>query len=1164
MTNMADSLNQYLLDPNQSPGNEILHVPEGVYRGWVPRSLYSMELREIRLPFLRLLSFPVGGTSLGVLSKTLAFFDAVGNNLTRLPAAFAECSKLTRLNLSFNHLSEIPAPIYRLTLLEELNLEHNYITTLEPSIAQLSHLKVLNLNGSLLEEIPDELRRCKRLKELYLSGKIYPSGTLKEFPECVCGLPDLVVLDLSWQRIKKIPDCVGSLRKLEALSLKWNQLQEVSQDLRKCTKLKKVDLSGALRLLATIPEALFSLEDLEELYLNDNYFTDIPEGVCGLVKLTQLCMKRNSLLRISDKFYQLRYLERLNLSDNYLDSIAPGIKRLKRLQVLELDNNKLTELPEEVCLLEQLYYLGVATNQLTKLPESIYCLHNLRSLDVSNNQLSEVPLLMDQLDRLAENDGLHILNNNLHSPFKEITTLGTQALFEFLKGIRLKEAHHRWKMILIGAAQAGKTSLRQALMLGKSKLTAEHERTWVMERHLWEPESRLRVQVLDFGGHHIYQAAHHLFLSSDALHVLVFDLTKYTSQVYEDLIGHWLDAIIDRAAGAKIVLVGTHCDLCSEDDVKEKVDEILRLMHRAEQRKCQEIEREIKHILEEIDKPETKEYSSGIPEIGVGRLEEKLKELQKMRNSRSELPQNIFVVSCADDLRGVKDLRNYLIEVLKTKPASQLPGPWFTFLEQIQQAEEKVISWESALGIFQQVMSENQQSMMGMRGSPESSLDMVLKYFHSTGEIVWYHEDDLLKTTIFQKPESLIDMLRAVFRHDFEEVVFYNQDIGQELSFSESQFNKMKKNFLGRGLLTKEMLRYLLVHLNLSAETSDNFLKLVMSLLIKFSLCFELRNSTTNSLIGSSFIVQFPWFFPESKPEDFESKWPSILPRNTFELTMEIMFSGKAPPNFFEKLSVKLHSFLANGPRINWQDGVIAEVNSSSLLVVRERRLDSTVVVVSARGASDLQEIWSLVLSVRRAAMSLFKDWPLLKCEISLVCMHCVLLGLDDPCRYPGYVLEHSIPKGVYSMKCCDKCPDDSVPTCFVFPLLDIDDHCHQEYMKAATDFISAVSTDTLDGPQERESGILSDSGLAFLASHLGKNWSILMLRLGLLQSKVEQLQMNYPSDSYRQIFGALQSYREDGTTGPDKVTLLLDVLGSEDIGRQDLVDLLKEKYSLS
>ena len=36
---------------------------------------------------------------------------------------------------------------------------------------------------------------------------------------------------------------------------------------------------------------------------------------------------------------------------------------------------------------------------------------------------------------------------------------------------------------------------------------------------------------MDFGGHHIYQAAHHMFLSPDALHVLVFDLTKYSTEV---------------------------------------------------------------------------------------------------------------------------------------------------------------------------------------------------------------------------------------------------------------------------------------------------------------------------------------------------------------------------------------------------------------------------------------------------------------------------------------------------------------------------------------------------------------------------------------------------------------------------------------------------------
>lgn len=332
-------------------------------------------------------------------------------------------------------------------------------------------------------------------------------------------------------------------------------------------------------------------------------------------------------------------------------------------------------------------------------------------------------------------------------------------------------------------------------------------------------------------------------------------------------------------------------------------------------------------------------------------------------------------------------------------------------------------------------MSDSHKSMMGMAGSPERSLEMVLKYFHSTGEIVWYSENEELRGTVFHKPEALIDMLRAVFRHDFQDVVYYDKTIGETLSIRENSFDKMKRDFTKKGLLTKEMLGYLLIHFKLSEDGPETFIALILSLMIKFHLCFELKNSTTNALQGSSQIVQFPWFFPQDKPLDFYKNWPATVPYNTFELSMEILFDGTAPPNFFEKLSVKLHSFLCDGSRINWKDGVLAEKNFSKLLVVREKRNGSTVVVATARGESDLQELWSLILNVHETSTELLKDWPLMKCEILLVCMHCVLKGAEDPYRYPGYVLKHSIPKGVYSMKCCDKFPDELVPTCFVFPL---------------------------------------------------------------------------------------------------------------------------------
>ena len=70
----------------------------------------------------------------------------------------------------------------------------------------------------------------------------------------------------------------------------------------------------------------------------------------------------------------------------------------------------------------------------SKLPEDIYKLGQLRTLDVDNNKLKELPLMMDSLEKLAIEDGLHLLNNPLRSPFSEISQQGTHELFEFLKG----------------------------------------------------------------------------------------------------------------------------------------------------------------------------------------------------------------------------------------------------------------------------------------------------------------------------------------------------------------------------------------------------------------------------------------------------------------------------------------------------------------------------------------------------------------------------------------------------------------------------------------------------------------------------------------------------------------------------------------------------------
>jgi len=40
-----------------------------------------------------------------------------------------------------------------------------------------------------------------------------------------------------------------------------------------------------------------------------------------------------------------------------------------------------------------------------------------------------------------------------------------------------------------------------------------------------------------------------MFLTPEALHVLVFDLSSYDEDKYDAMVGDWLDSIMDRAPG---------------------------------------------------------------------------------------------------------------------------------------------------------------------------------------------------------------------------------------------------------------------------------------------------------------------------------------------------------------------------------------------------------------------------------------------------------------------------------------------------------------------------------------------------------------------------------------------------------------------------------------
>ncbi|RFU73177.1 hypothetical protein TARUN_9074 [Trichoderma arundinaceum] len=92
------------------------------------------------------------------------------NQLSSLPARFAECVSLRYLNIRGNQIKEFPLPLCELKSLEILDLGRNQLRVLPPDIARLSSLKVLSIPKNQIRELPVCLAEMASLQVLKFEG----------------------------------------------------------------------------------------------------------------------------------------------------------------------------------------------------------------------------------------------------------------------------------------------------------------------------------------------------------------------------------------------------------------------------------------------------------------------------------------------------------------------------------------------------------------------------------------------------------------------------------------------------------------------------------------------------------------------------------------------------------------------------------------------------------------------------------------------------------------------------------------------------------------------------------------------------------------------------------------------------------------------------------
>jgi hypothetical protein len=143
--------------------------------------------------------------------------------------------------------------------------------------------------------------------------------------------------------------------------------------------------------LASLPEEIDALDNVEFFYCEFNQLSTLPRGLAGMDGLIAMYFTGNRFTEIPAFVYDMGRLTKLQFSKNQITALPPDIGRMKELRHFSVAGNRIAVLPDSIAKLSKLRVCDLSDNRLTVLPEVFGRVQIVNQLRVRNNPLAALP-----------------------------------------------------------------------------------------------------------------------------------------------------------------------------------------------------------------------------------------------------------------------------------------------------------------------------------------------------------------------------------------------------------------------------------------------------------------------------------------------------------------------------------------------------------------------------------------------------------------------------------------------------------------------------------------------------------------------------------------------------------------------------------------------------